>query len=257
MNSKEIAKNLDAIYIMWLRHMKRFLRSKGRMLGSFVQPMLFMIAFGLGIGKAAVIKYGGMQISYFEFLVAGLVGMSVIFTSVMAGISVIWDRQFGFLKEVLVAPVSRVTIVLGRALGAVTLALVQAGIVIVLAALFGARLSLASFWVLAFFIVMLSLFSVGLGLSLSFFAEDFESFQFFQNILIMPMVFLSNAFMPVSGNLIGRIITLNPISYGIDGIRYALTSYHSFTLFLDAAVISAFSVVSILAASFLFSRAEV
>lgn len=257
MNFKEIAKNADAVYIMWLRHMKRFLRTKGRIFGSIIQPMLFMIAFGLSIGKIAMISGDVAKISYFQFLVAGLVGMSVIFTSIMAGISVIWDRQFGFLKEVLVAPVSRLTIVFGRALRAITTAIIQAVIVILLALAFGVKINLTNLWLIGFFIIMLSLFSVGLGLILSFFAEDFESFQFFQNILIMPLIFLSNAFIPVSKNVIGKIISLNPISYGIDGIRYGLTSYHNFGIFVDSIVILVFSLILVLLASFMLTKIEV
>ncbi len=252
-----IWKELSSIYIMWLRHVKRFLRTKARIFGSIIQPALFMTAFGLGIGRNSMVD-ASTTLSYFDYLIPGLVGMSIIFGSVMAGISVIWDRQFGFLKEVLVAPVSRVTIVIGRAAGATTTSLIQATIIIILGMGFGVSMTCANVHYAIMFMILLSLFCVGLGLAFSSRIEDMESFQFLQNIFLMPMIFLSTAFIPL-GNApewLRVILRINPISYAIDGIRYGLLSFSYFSIYVDFVVSVISAILLLLISSIGFNRME-
>src|SRR6202167_6625914 len=129
---------MKTIYIMWLRELKRYFRSRSRMIGSLGQPLLFLLALGYGLGSVFAAAGQG---NYFEFLAPGVIGMSIIFTAIFSGIQLIWDRQFGFLKETLVAPVPRILIMAGRTLGGATVALFQGLIVVVICLLAGFRIT--------------------------------------------------------------------------------------------------------------------
>ncbi len=263
-------RELQAIYVMWMRHIKRFARTKGRVAGSILQPALFLIAFGIGIGRAMPMnaaasinagKHGNITagITYFDFLVCGLIGMSVIFSSVMAGVSIIWDRQFGFLKEVLIAPVSRLSIVFGRTLGAVTTSLIQAVIIYTLALFMGFRSSIFSFAASIPAVLLLSLFATALGIFLSTVIQDVESFQICQTLIIMPIVFLSTAFIPYSTApvWIKAVLRLNPVSYGVDGIRHLLIGFGELSFAVDVVTIFIASMGMLFLSSLRFSRMEV
>ncbi len=261
---KRTTNELQAVYIIWMRHMKRFVRTKGRVLGSVLQPLFFLLAFGMGVGRALTLGGGASAgasggITYLQFLLCGLIGMSVIFASVMAGIAVIWDRQFGFLKEVLVAPVSRLSIVLGRTLGAVTTALIQACVIVLIAMMMRINLNLPGFISAVPFIIALSIFATGIGLTVSSRMQDMESFQFVQNIFIMPMVFLSTAFMPITlaPEWLRNILLINPVSYILDGIRHMLIGSGEIGLVYDAFVACIAATITFVLSAISFSRMEV
>src|ERR1700689_5365484 len=213
---------MSAIYILWLRQLKRYSRSRPRIIASLGQPLLFLVALGFGLGP--IFKKAG-QGNYIEFLAPGVVAMTILFTSVFSGIELIWDRQFGFLKETLVAPVSRLTIMIGRVLGGATVAVGQGLIVLAFCLLAGFRFSgLAAAPMALVFMALIALLFTALGTAIASAMSDFQGFQLVMNFLVMPTFFLSGALFPLQGapwalQLLARI---NPLSYGVDGLRGAL-----------------------------------
>jgi ABC-2 type transport system permease protein len=248
---------MPTIYIMWLRELKRYFRSKSRMLGSLGQPLLFLLALGYGLGS--VFQAAG-QGNYFQFLVPGIVGMSIIFTAIFSGIQLIWDRQFGFLKETLVAPVSRLNIMIGRTLGGATVATLQGIIVFIISILFGFRPD--NWWLVPVAIVFMLLVAVlftALGTGIASLLEDMQGFQLIMNFLVMPLFFLSGALFPLSGlpPILAGLTAIDPLSYGIDSFRALLVNATHFGLGLDFIVLAAVTVVFLVAGSYLFSKIEV
>ena len=243
-------RELQSIYVSWKRVMIRLSRSKGRLFGTMFQPVLFLITFGLGFRKV-----GGNL----EFVLPGILAMNAIMSSAMAGISVIWDREFGFLKEILIAPVSRASAVIGRSLGAITTALIQGLWIGFLGVLFGAKINYLGIIPAFLFLILISALSVGIGLAFSSKLSDFESFQIIHNLIIMPLIFLSTAFIDVSTapKWLVFITKVNPFSYGINGLRYALTGTGTVNVFLDLGVISVFVVLATIISIRLFEKIEV
>lgn len=242
---------------MWLRELKRYFRSKSRMIGSLGQPLLFLLALGYGLGS--VFQAAG-QGNYFQFLAPGIVGMSIIFTAIFSGIQLIWDRQFGFLKETLVAPVSRLNIMIGRTLGGATVASFQGIIVLLLAMLFGFR---PYSWLLVpvaiLFMLLVALLFTALGTGIASVLEDMQGFQLIMNFLVMPLFFLSGALFPLAGlpAILADLTTIDPLSYGIDAFRSLLVNTSHFGLGLDFAVLAIVTMVFLGIGSYLFSKIEV
>jgi len=210
----------QAIYIMWLRQMKHFVRSKSRLVSSIVQPLFFLFILGSGFRVAT---FEGVD-DYLSFLAPGIIAMAILFSSMFTGISVLWDKQFGFLQEVLVAPVSRFSIIIGRTLGGATVALIQGFIILLIALGLGVKISGVFGLLLTFvFMILIAFTAVGFGLVLASKMEDFQGFQLIMNLLIMPLLFLSSAFFPVTSNPTMKIISsFNPLFYMVDGLRGSL-----------------------------------
>lgn len=248
---------MNAIYIMWLREVKRFIRSKSRIVGALGQPILFLIALGYGLGP--VFQKAG-QGNYLEFIAPGIIGMSIIFTAIFNGMQVIWDRQFGFLKETMVAPVSRLSIMFGRTLGGATVASTQGILVLGIAILAGFRPSSWLGIIPALVIMLLTalLFSA-LGIMVASRLKDMQGFQLIMNFLVMPLFFLSGALFPLrdAPPALLLIARFDPLSYSVDALRYFLIGSASFPLMLDIGVL-VFVTASFLAfGSYLFSKIEV
>lgn len=245
------------IYVMWLRELKKFLRSRSRMIGALGQPLFFLLSLGYGLGS--VFQAAG-QGNYIHFLVPGMVGMTIIFTSMFNGMQVIWDRQFGFLKETLVAPVPRVAVMLGRTFGGATVATVQGSIVFLLALLIGFRpdnWALVGPAVLVMFLIA-SLFSA-LGITVASRVTDMQGFQLVMNFLVMPMFFLSGALFPLTNIpfLLRALATIDPLSYGVDGLRGLLIHAAHFGIVTDVTVLVALAIGCLAVGSYLFTRIEV
>jgi ABC-2 type transport system permease protein len=248
---------LSVIYILWLRQLKRYFRSRARIIGSLGQPLLFLIALGFGLGPIYEQAGGG---NYIQFLVPGVVAMSILFTAMFAGIEVIWDRQFGFLKETLVAPVSRFDIVIGRTLGGGTVAVLQGLIVLVITLLLGFRpVSLLLLPVSLLFMVLIGILFTALGTAIASKLQDMQGFQLIMNFLIMPIFFLSGAIFPLKelSPVLTVITKINPLSYGVDGLRGTLISEAQFGIPLDLAVLGVITVIVLLIGSYFFSKIEV
>ncbi len=248
---------MKAIYILWLRQLKRYYRSPSRLIGSFGQPLLFLIALGYGFGSIFQRAGGG---NYIEFLSPGIIAQSVLFTSIFSGVEIIWDRQFGFLKETLVAPVSRLNIVIGRTLGGATVAVIQGLIVLILSLFIGFQLTnFAQFPLAVIFIILLALLFTALGTAIASSIDDIHGFQLIMNFLVMPLFFLSSALFPLQGlpKVFQMIASVNPLSYGVDGIRGSLTGVSYFGLTTDFLVLSTVTTILLFIGSYLFSRIQV
>jgi len=244
---------LRTIYIMWIREVKKFVRSRSRVVGALGQPILFLLALGYGLG--GVFQAAG-QGSYIQFLVPGIIGMAIIFTSIFNGMQIIWDRQFGFLKETLVAPVSRVAIVLGRTFGVAT---VQGCIVFALTLLLGFHPYNWALLVPAVLLMFLiaSLFSA-FGITVASFVRDMQGFQLVMNFLVMPMFFLSGALFPLTNIplLLRAMASIDPLSYGVDGMRGLLIDASRFYLAMDVTVLLGIATIFLGAGSYRFAKLE-
>jgi ABC-2 type transport system permease protein len=247
---------MNAIYILWLRQIKRYLRSRARMIGSLGQPLLFLLALGFGFGPTFAKAGGG---NYIQFLAPGIISMGILFTAVFSGIEIIWDRQFGFLKETLVAPVSRLQIVLGRALGGATVALIQGAVVFLVCLIAGFRFQRAALLPVALvFMFLIAILFTAIGTAIGSVLQDMQGFQLIMNFLVMPLFFFSNALFPVQGlpAALQAIVRVNPLTYGVDGIRGAFGSEWVFGVGLDFVVLGALAGVLLGIGSYLFSRIQ-
>jgi ABC-2 type transport system permease protein len=248
---------MKAIYVMWLREVKRFVRSKSRIVGSLGQPLLFLVALGYGLGP--VFQKAG-QGNYLEFIAPGIIGMSIIFSAIFNGMQVIWDRQFGFLKETMVAPVSRLSIMFGRTIGGATVASAQGILVLTIATLAGFR---PVDWtnigpaILTMFLIALVFSS--LGIMVASLLKDMQGFQLIMNFLVMPLFFLSGALFPLNNvpAALLMVARFDPLSYGVDALRYFLISQHTFPLALDLSVLVGVSAIFLALGSYFFSKIEV
>jgi len=242
---------MDIEYILWLRQMKRYFRSRSRVLGAIGQPILFLLALGYGIGS--VYKKAG-QGNYLEFLVPGIIIQTLLFSGVFWGIQILFDKRFGFLKEMLVAPVPRVRILLGNALGGATISLMQAVLVFIISIFLGFRMENWAFLPLSFLLmVVLSVTLCSFGAGLASIVEDFQGFQGINNFLIFPLFFLSSALYPLTNvpDWLRILSEINPLSYAVDGLRYTMIHQSHFGLGKDLLVMA---VALILAMYFAVSR---
>lgn len=248
---------MGTIYILWLRQLKRYMRSHSRIVGSLGQPLLFLLALGYGFGP--IFQKAG-QGNYLEFLAPGVIAMSILFTSIFSGIELIWDRQFGFLKETLVAPVSRLDIMIGRTLGGATVATMQGIIVLLISLAAGFRPTNLMLLPVAFLIMaMIALLFTALGTAIASLLEDMQGFQMIMNFLVMPLFFLSGALFPLQGlpEIIVLFSSLNPLTYGVDGLRGALVGQLYFSFDFDFLVLSGVSALFLVVGSYLFSKIEI
>ena len=246
---------MKAIYIMWLRQLKRYWRSRGRMIGSLGQPILFLVALGFGLGPIYAKAGAG---NFIQFLAPGVISMTILFSAMFSGIEVIWDRQFGFLKETLVAPVPRFHIMMGKTLGGATISIFQGLIVFIITLIAGFRPNL-SYLPLAFlFMFLIAVLFTSLGVAIASQLDDMQAFPIIMNFLIMPIFFLSGAIFPLEGipKALESVIKFNPLTYGVDGIRGALTNSYYFSFFIDFIVITILALIMLAIGTYMFYRAE-
>jgi len=253
------SKNLQVIYVMWLREMKRFLREKSRVIGTIAMPFFFLISFGFGMRQGFNLP-GMPQMNYLNFLVPGIIGMTMLFNSMFAGISVLWDREFGFLKEILVAPVKRFAIVLGRIAGGITTALIQAILILILSLFIGFKISNPLGIILAIlFMILIGIGFIGLGVALASILETMESFGVINQLIIFPTFLLSGAFFPVTNfpGFLRPIVLIDPLTYGVDGLRASLIGFSQFPLILDLVILLIFGLLMVALGSWLFNKTEI
>lgn len=244
---------LKKIYGLWLREVIRYWREKSRIISSLIMPVLWLLVFGSGIR--------GMELSdaqsYQSFIFPGIVGMTLLFTSVWSGVSVIWDREFGFWKEIMVAPVSRTSIVIGKALGSGTSALIQGSIMLPLAFLVGVHLSPLSVLTLLPTMVLISIGLVCIGLLIASIIASMEAFNFIMSLVIMPMFFTSGALFPLNSapGWLKSFSYINPLTYGVDALRWAIFGTTSSTLpvYIEFIILALFAIIMIVACSYAFS----
>ena len=247
---------MSVIYILWLRQLKHYFRSKPRMFGSLAQPLLFLVGLGFGFGQTFEQAGNG---NYIQFLAPGIICMGTLFTAMFSGMDMIWDRQFGFLKETLVAPVPRLQIIAGRILGGATVAVIQGLIVSVICFVVGFHI--ASIWLLPLALLFLFLIAVlfaAIGTTLGSLLEDMHAFPLIMNFLVMPLFFFSGALFPANQTAatLHTIMRLNPLTYGVDGVRGALTNVLLYGYQVNLSVLILLSAVMLALASWAFSRIE-
>lgn len=237
-------RNLKGIYTIWLRDVTRFWRDKPRIVGAIAQPSLFL--FILGTGLAPAISRGGGG-DYIKFLYPGIISMTVLFTSIFSGISIIWDREFGFLKEVLVAPISRTAVALGKALGGSTVAMMQGTIMLVFAPIIGVDLGPQQIVKIIVIVFLISFCFTSMGIVVAARMRSMEGFQMVMNFFLLPMFFLSGAMFPIRGLPLWMktLVRIDPLSYGVDALRSVTIGVAQFPLLYDLAVITAVGLIMI------------
>ncbi len=247
---------MNVIYILWLRQVKRYFRAKSRVVSAVGQPLLILLALGYGLG--AVFKSSGHG-NYIFFLVPGILVQTILFSAIFFGINIIFDKQFGFLKETLVAPVLRVKILLGGAFGGATTSLIQGVLLMIMAIIIGFRpynwwMALVSLGVLVILSVALASFSSGLGAVVN----DFQGFQAINQFLIFPLFFLSGALYPLSSapTVLKDIASVNPISYAVDALRESLINQVHYGYTRDFIALAITAVVLIGFGVYQFNRIE-
>lgn len=250
---------MKAIYILWLRELKRYVRSRAQVVASLAQPMLYLLVLGFGLGP--VFQRAG-QGSYFQFVAPGVIGMAILFSSIFSGMGLLWDRQFGFLKETLVAPVHRLQIMAGRTMGGATVALIQGVLVMVVCFIAGFRPAHLMLVPVALgFMVLIATVFAALGVAIGSTLEDMQGFQLIMNFLVMPIFFLSGALFPLKGlpKALGIATAADPLSYGIDGMRMALLGRNSasFDPRIDLAVLVVAAGVLLVIGAQRFSKIEI
>jgi ABC-2 type transport system permease protein len=250
---------IRGFYSLWLREVKRYLRDRVRIVSSFVQPVLWLVIFGTGIRFSA----GLVNVTPQEYIFPGIIGQTLLFTSMFMGISVIWDREFGFLKEILVAPISRMSIFLGKMLGDSTDAVIQGILVFLLGILLGIRLNAVMFLEVLPIMLLTTFGLVSVGLTIASYIENLESFGAIQSFINLPLFFLSGALFPVSGSSVPGWLQIaakfNPLTYSVDalrnitlGIGWQPGPLHP--LYFDVLVIFGFDIAMIIIGTRAFSR---
>jgi ABC-2 type transport system permease protein len=248
---------MNAIYALWLRSLKLYIRSRAQMIASLGQPILYLLVLGFGLGP--VFQRAGNG-NYLQFIAPGIIGMSVLFTSIFSGLGILFDRQFGFLKETLVAPVSRLQIMIGRTLGGATVASCQGLLILIICLIAGFRPhSWLAIPVASLFVILIAMVFAALGTALGSVLKDMQGFQVVMNFLVMPIFFLSGALFPLAN--LGLVMTfltrLDPLSYGIDGLRFVLIRQHwNFHPATNIAVLACIAVVFLILGARLFNRIE-
>ncbi|MBW3023157.1 ABC transporter permease [Candidatus Woesearchaeota archaeon] len=251
--------NVKAIYVLWMREVKKFVRVKSRIIGTIAMPLLFLVFLGFGFNNMTLPGIP-KDINYIKFLVPGIIGMSLLFSSIFSGITVISDRQFGFLKEIMVAPVSRVSIALGRIAGGATIALLQGVMILLITLLMGFEIiSLWAFLLSIIFMVLISASFISVGLMFASRMKDVHGFQLVVNFFVFPIFFLSGAIYPLDNlpSVIRYLSMIDPLTYGVDGMRAAFTGFSVLPIGIDLIIIAAFAFVMVLLSSYLFEKSKV
>ncbi len=219
-----LAADARAVRVVWRRELLRFLRNRLRLVTSFVQPVLFLLV--LGTGLSSLVASGG-GVNFKTFMFPGILAMTVLFTALFSAISIVWDREFGFLREMLVAPVRRGAIVVGKCAGGATTAVIQGALMLLLAGLVGVPYSPTLFATLLGEMILVAFALTALGVLVASRMSQIESFQAVIQFLVMPMFFLSGAIFPPSGlpQWLAILTKFDPLSYAVDPMRRAVFAH--------------------------------
>lgn len=219
-------KALKVVYTIWLREFKTFIRERSRIVGMVGQPLLYLLIVGKGITSGMSLNNAPGGMDYLKFMYPGIIGMSVLFTSIFSAVSIIWDREFGFLKEVQVAPVPRWAVAAGKILGGATVATIQSVILIALAPFAGISLSVLIVAELLLLAFLMSFAVTGFGVMIAARMESMQGFQMIMNFLVMPLYFLSGGMFPINSApaWMKSLMVIDPLTYGVDAIRSVVFS---------------------------------
>jgi ABC-2 type transport system permease protein len=248
---------MSVIYILWLREVKKYLRSRTQIIASLGSPIMYLGVLGFGLGP--IFRKAG-EGSYLQFMAPGVIGMTILFTSMFSGIALLWDRQFGFLKETLVAPVPRLWIMIGRTLGGATVAILQGLLIFVACFVAGFRpVSLAVIPLALLFMALIAVVFAALGTVIGSSLKDMQGFQLVMNFLVMPIFFLSGALYPLTNlpKVLAVLTRIDPLTYGVDGVRTVLIGVTHFGVGVDAVVLMGVAIVLLSAGTWRFSKIEI
>lgn len=239
--------------------MKRFFRAKSRLISNLSLPFFFLFAMGFGFRDTNIAEtFQG--INYFNFLTPGIIGMTILFSSMFTGLSTLWDKEFGFLKEIMVAPVKRPVIIFGRIAGGVTTNLIQGILILIISLFMGFKMaSPFSFLLVVFFMILISIGFNGLSIAIASKMEDPQGFPLVMHFFTYPCFLLSGALFPITNfpNWVRSLSLINPLTYGVDALRASLINSSQFPLFLDLIILLVFGLTMIMLGSYLFSKTEV
>ncbi|HWR59228.1 MAG TPA: ABC transporter permease [Thermodesulfovibrionales bacterium] len=252
----------NAIYVLVAREFKKFLRERSRLISTLARPLIWLFLVGGGMSRLVSPGMGmlsGGGVSYIQFIFPGILGMTILFSAIFSSISIIWDKEFGLMKEILVAPVSRFSIVLGKALSGTILSVIQVAIILVLFPFLGIKMGVLGIIEVILISTLLSFCIASLGIVIATFYESFESFSVIMNFIVMPMFFLSGAMYPVKmlPGILQFVTKLNPFTYGIDALKHAIfrgKDVLDFSLMTDLAVLIGTSIVFVVVAGLMFER---
>jgi ABC-2 type transport system permease protein len=254
--------NIKAVYVISYREFKKFIREKSRLVGTMARPILWLFVVGMGLGQL-VRPEGG--ISYLQFIFPGMLGMTILFASIFSAISIVWDREFGFLKEILVAPISRFSVVFGKAMAGTTIAMTQVLIMVVFIPVLGIRVSILQFFLVLVFSGLLAFSLTSMGILIASRMSSYEGFNIIMNFLVMPMFFLSGAMYPVKSLPLGlrELTHFNPLTYGVDALKNVMLTEASGTamgpeypLGMDIAVMVGFLAIMVILSNSSFKKAD-
>ena len=260
-----MAEFFRSIWVIAYREFLRFIQDRPRMFSSFTMPLLFLVIFGAGFGRLIGQMMPGVD--YIQFMYPGILAMTVLMTSVMSGVSIVWDREFGFLKEVLVSPLNRSGVLAGKAIGAAAIAIIQGTIMLVLAPILNVPIDLGTVLSLLPLLLILSLSLSGLGLLIGARMRSQQGFQILMQLVIFPMMFLSGIFFPITGvtTWLEVLSKINPVTYGIDAIRQVFLGTevagvtvfgHTMSIMDSAIVVAVVGLLLLTAAIWVFNRQE-
>jgi ABC-2 type transport system permease protein len=256
---------LRVIYAIWLREQKLFLREPIRLVGMIGQPLLYLLIVGQGIASGLTLNQAPTGVGYLLYIYPGIIGMSVLFTSIFSAISIIWDREFGFLKEVLVSPAPRWAVAAGKILGGATVAMVQSIVLIALAPIAGVIPSVTMVLELLLLCFLISCAITSLGVAIAARMRSMQGFQMIMNFLVMPMYFLSGAMFPkaTAPAWMQALMTVDPLTYGVAALRGVVwldagigTAQTELSLAMNVGVMALAALTLGAIASFLFSTAD-
>ena len=248
---------MSVIYILWLREVKKYLRSRTQIIASLGSPIMYLGVLGFGLGP--IFRKAG-EGSYLQFMAPGVIGMTILFTSMFSGIALLWDRQFGFLKETLVAPVPRLWIMIGRTLGGATVAILQGLLIFVACFVAGFRpVSLAAIPLALLFMALIAVVFAALGTVIGSSLKDMQGFQLVMNFLVMPIFFLSGALYPLTNlpKVLALLTRIDPLTYGVDGVRTVLIGVTHFGVGVDAVVLIGVAIALLSAGAWRFAKIEI
>ena len=246
---------LNAVYIIWLRELKKFVRDRSRLVSSIAQPLIWLLLIGTGFG-ATFGKVGDLQ--YIQFMFPGILVMTLLFSSMFSAISIIWDREFGFLKEMLVAPISRTSIAIGKSVGGASRSTIQGLIILVFSPLIGINITLGKFLMVVPLMFFISFTISGIGIIIAARTESFEGFNLIINFIIMPMFLLSGAIFPISNlpSWLSVVVNINPLSYGVDIMRWVMAGVSERGPAFDLMVLSLVCIFTTTISVYLFSKGK-
>ncbi|MDR2622977.1 MAG: ABC transporter permease [Methanobrevibacter sp.] len=246
---------LEGIYQIWLREAKRTVRYKSRVITSIITPLIWILVFGVGLGSTLKI---GMTGGYQAFIYPGIIAQAILFTTVLGGVGILMDKQYGILKEIMVAPLSRPSIILGKALGISTTAIMQAGILLLLSFIINVPMDVVTFILSICLCMLIAIGFSSVGLLIASFMESTEGFNLIMTFVVMPIFFLSGALFPVTGlpEWLNFIVYLDPLTYGVDALRGVLLHSSTLPMHLNLIVLTLFAIITISLSAIAFTKKE-